>query len=244
MRRAVFCLAVLLVVFGARLSVAGDVAQRDRSVCQSMPTKAFVPSRGPAMPDDEFMRLVLTTDDGSVLRQALARTDIDALHGRSNTTLLALAASSGNLNAMRVLLDKGAQRDKPTGSGETPLEAAVLNGQASAACMLLQRGARLPPPAQKPYLLPAAALTEDFASAVTLVAILRDHDFDPNARMNGDTALHIATELGNVELVRLLLARGASIDQKNSRGETALSIAQRSSQPQIAQLLRTAQRTK
>ncbi|WP_118871756.1 ankyrin repeat domain-containing protein [Ralstonia solanacearum] len=244
MRRAALCLAVLLVALGARLSVAGEVAQRDRSVCQSMPAKAFVPSRGPAMPDDEFVRLVLTTDDGNALRRAFAKTDIDAQRGRTNTTLLALAASSGNLNAMRVLLERGAQRDKPTGSGETPLEAAVLNGQASAVCLLLQRGAKLPLPARKPYLLPAAALTEDFASAVALVAILRDHDFDPNARMNGDTALHIAAELGNVELVRLLLARGADIGQKNTRGETALSIAQRSSQPQIAQLLRAAQRTK
>ncbi|WP_230851242.1 ankyrin repeat domain-containing protein [Ralstonia solanacearum] len=240
MHRAVWYVALLLVALGAQQGVSGEVVQRDRSVCQSMERKVFVPSRGAAMPDDEFMRLVLTTDDERALRHAFARTDIDALRGRSNMTLLALAASSGNLNAMRVLLDRGAKRDKQTGRGETPLEAAVLNGQAQAACMLLQHGAKLPPPAHKPYLLPAAALTEDFASAVALVAILRDHDFDPNARMNGDAALHIAAELGNVELVRLLLARGASVEQRNSRGETALAIAQRSSQPEIAQILRAA----
>ena len=243
MRKTIILLGLLAATIGTESVMAGQTAPV-RASCQLMPVKAFVPSRAPRMPDDEFMRLVLTTDDGNTLRQMLPGSHIDELRGKTRTTLLALAASVGNVNAIQVLLEKGAQRDKPAGNGETPLEASVLNGQATAACFLMQRGAKLPRPAQKPYLVPAAALTEDFASAVILVTLLSDHDFDLNARMNGDTALHIAAELGNVELVKLLLARGADSQLKNTKGETALSIAQRAGQSQIAQLLRTVQRAK
>ena len=243
MRKTILLLGLLATAIGTGSVMAGQPTPV-RSSCQLTPVKAFVPSRAPRMPDDEFLRLVLTTDDGNILREALPGSHIDELRGKTRTTLLALAASVGNVNAIQVLLEKGAQRDKPTGKGETPLEAAVLNGQATAACFLMQRGARLPRPAQKPYLVPAAALTEDFASAVTLVTLLSDHDFDLNARMNGDTALHIAAELGNVELVKLLLTRGADAQLRNAKGESALSIAQRAGQSQIAQLRRTAQQAK
>lgn len=244
MRKTILLLVFLLAMIGTRSAMAGQASPPARPSCQSTPAKTFVPSHAPRLPDDEFLRLILTTDDGNALRQALPVSHIDELRGKTGTTLLALAASVGNVNAIHVLLEKGAQRDKPTGNGETPLEAAVLNGQATAACLLMQRGAKLPRPAQKPYLVPAAALTEDFASAVVLVTLLSDHDFDLNARMNGDTALHIATELGNVELVKLLVARGADFQLKNTKGETALSIAQRAGQSQIAQLLHTAQQAK
>ena len=42
---------------------------------------------------------------------------------------------------------------------------------------------------------------------------------------NDDTLLHIAVYHGNEELVKLLLARGAKIDQKNRQERTPLDIA-------------------
>ena len=38
----------------------------------------------------------------------------------------------------------------------------------------------------------------------------------------GDTALHLAAELGNAEICQMLIAGGASVTVRNNRGETCL----------------------
>ena len=38
----------------------------------------------------------------------------------------------------------------------------------------------------------------------------------------GDTALHLAAELGNSEICQMLIAGGASVTVRNNRGETCL----------------------
>lgn len=115
-------------------------------------------------------------------------------------------------------------------SNATPLEAAITNGQAGAACMLLRLGGHLPSTASKPFLLPSIALSEDFEGGMTVAAILIAHGYNVNAKMSEDTALHIAAELGNTSFVKLLLSNKASTGLRNNRGETAAEVAQRSGQ--------------
>ena len=40
--------------------------------------------------------------------------------------------------------------------------------------------------------------------------------------MNGRTALMVASEMGNEEAVKVLLKKGADVNEKDCRGETAL----------------------
>lgn len=53
----------------------------------------------------------------------------------------------------------------------------------------------------------------------------------------GNTALHLAAIKGNHPVVRSLLARGASIELKNSDGDTTLALAVRHRHQRIAQIL-------
>jgi ankyrin repeat protein len=53
-----------------------------------------------------------------------------------------------------------------------------------------------------------------------------DESGDPNKREeNGQTLLHLATENGDMEIMKLLLGRGADIDAKGYHGYTALHLA-------------------
>jgi ankyrin repeat protein len=45
--------------------------------------------------------------------------------------------------------------------------------------------------------------------------------------LRGETALHVAAARGRLEIVKLLLERGAPLDAVNSRGDTALDVAMR-----------------
>lgn len=54
---------------------------------------------------------------------------------------------------------------------------------------------------------------------------------------NGDTALHIATKRGNIEIVKMLLDHGAKIDLKNVNDKTVLDIAKENNRDEICMLL-------
>ena len=60
---------------------------------------------------------------------------------------------------------------------------------------------------------------------------------DPNIKdMEGDTPLHLAVRLKNIEIVKYLLRVGASISQKNNEGETPFSIAEKNESKALIEL--------
>ncbi|MDD9331659.1 MAG: ankyrin repeat domain-containing protein [Wolbachia sp.] len=52
-----------------------------------------------------------------------------------------------------------------------------------------------------------------------------------------ETALHLATEYGHVEVVKNLIGAGANINEKNSRGETPLCLANKCHDIEVADYL-------
>ena len=84
-----------------------------------------------------------------------------------------------------------------------------------------------------------------FLSAVTrndvalVVRVLGDCQVDVNyqTRLTGETALATAAGLGYVEIVRLLLDRGAEINVRNSKGMTPLLMAAHGGRTEIVSML-------
>ncbi len=234
-----WALAGLLALACGSVAAKGQQSPRDE-LCAHSVHQTFKPMKSAAMPADPLLTLILTSSDTATLHTALKPIELDSPRGTTSTTLLAFAASVGNLDAVKVLIDLGAKVTPRNARGETALDAAILNGQAAATCLLMRHGAALSPAADRAYLLPAAALSENFTAANALVKLLLASGFDISALMNGDTALHIAVEIGNEALVRTLLAAHADPAQKNARGETAFTLAQRSGNRNVIRTLESA----
>jgi ankyrin repeat protein len=133
-------------------------------------------------------------------RTAITITEIE-LEG---ATPLALAAEVNNLEAVKVLVEGGADPRIATEQGTTPL---IL---ASGAGTDVQRARSL----------------EERAMAVQTARYLLDQGVDVNAAGQfGWTALHSASYQGLNDVVELLVSKGAKIDAMDGLGQTPLSIS-------------------
>lgn len=157
-------------------------------------------------------------------------------------TVLACAARNGKTDAVRLLLDKGADINKRWGGyrfgfwNPTPLIFAAREGRTDTVKLLLDRGANF-------------NLASDFGGwkALTLAAggghneivkLLLDKGAPVNeTNDNGLTPLIYAAGSGRLEAVKILLARGADINAQNLNGVTALSNAARYGRSEIVRLL-------
>jgi ankyrin repeat protein len=70
-----------------------------------------------------------------------------------------------------------------------------------------------------------------------MVRFLLDNQANANTSVQGQSALHVASDLGNMPIVELLLCNGSETDVVNSQSFTPLAIAAMSGHEDIAQLL-------
>ncbi len=80
-----------------------------------------------------------------------------------------------------------------------------------------------------------------FQKDVSIVALLLDYGFDPNAKgiRNGYTPLHDAVWANNAEAARMLLDRGSDPGIKNKDGLTAYGFAVKEGKGDIADIIKT-----
>jgi uncharacterized protein len=167
-------------------------------------------------------------------------------------TALLFAARQGQLEAARALLDGGAAVDQAGADNTSPLLIAVVNGHYDVASLLIERGAnpnvadangRTPLYAAIDLRnvqwsqAPAPELPQ--AEHLALITRLLDAGADPSVKMlglvghrgsfdmrwtdlKGGTAFSRAAWNGDIEVMRLLLARGADPKVVTEKGETAL----------------------
>ncbi|KAL2609562.1 hypothetical protein R1flu_028135 [Riccia fluitans] len=183
-----------------------------------------------------------------LLRHLVARGEIDDVRfviqrrshpnkpdDQTGRTALHIAAASGNVDMVEMLLEAGAIVDVVSKSGQTPLLEAVYMGHFEIVLSLLGRGASTE--AKNSIGWTAIHLAASW-NHVDIVSLLIEKGAELEAAdREGRTALHSAVTEGHVECVKLLLEAGADPDARSLDGRTALYRAAAKGDEVLAELL-------
>ena len=143
------------------------------------------------------------------------------------------AALLGHLPAMHLIIDAGADIERRSPRGSTPLHAAAVARFSDGVLALLSAGAEVMAVTDDGSTAMHLAVTDrnqvsalSEGDTLTTLAALAEAGVDPNARTKqGLTALHVAVANGSPEIVEALLACGANPDVPDAGGKTARQYA-------------------
>ena len=137
---------------------------------------------------------------------------------------MTLAAMRNDVDRIDALVAKGFDVNKPEPGGLRPIEYAVGGGNVEATTRLLEHGADI-------NISNNEGRTPLFHIARNgrpghMVDLLLDNGADPEvADFFGITPLMIASARGHSNIVRMLMARGASVEHRDSLGRNARDLA-------------------
>ena len=191
-------------------------------------------------------KLVNASGEGNteVIMQLLATDFLDINHADQewadyhknlfNPTSLIIAANEGKINAVKLLLDRGADPNLRDETGASALYCAANWGKVNVVKLLLDRGAdpNLKDGIEDTALHHAARDGHDH-----VVRVLLEARADPNITSeDGDTSLHYGARYGRIDAMQMLLDQGADPNIKNKYGETPLHDAARHGHRDVMQL--------
>jgi ankyrin repeat protein len=157
------------------------------------------------------------------------------------------AAASNNIEKVKRLLACGVDVNWPAANGKTPLGNLLSSGhygpndqsnRLAVAMLLLEKGAN--PNLRFSFQDPRPLLFYAISGGdVRLAEAMIEKGADPNG-MFGSSALGVAIQEDRVEMVRILIAKGAHVNAKDEQGKTPLAIAAPRQNNQIIELLKGA----
>ena len=150
--------------------------------------------------------------------------DIQTVRNAAGYTPLMLAARAGKIEAMRFLLERGASYNVADSDGRSLIELSIHWGNPEVISLLQEHGANYQ------HVTTAGSDIHPIWKAVhegqgASVAKLIDGGVSVEYVYRGVRMLQLAIEAENLEVVRLLLERGAAVDVPDMRGWTALHSA-------------------
>lgn len=145
------------------------------------------------------------------------------------------AARTGDLPALRALLQKKVDVNAADADGSTALHWAAYRDDPACADLLLRAGAKVNASTDLGA-TPLWLASQNGSSA--MVTKLLAAGADPNAALlSGETALMVGARSGYPDVAEWLLAKGADPDARGTRGQTALMWAVSQKHPEVVKVL-------
>jgi uncharacterized protein len=141
---------------------------------------------------------------------------VDAVEAKKGQDALMWAAAEGHAEAVEVLLKAGAKPNSTSKAGFSPLIFAAQNGDVKTVEGLLAGGADMEyaaPPGMTALLV---AMGSRKLKVAQLLLTIGGADLTAKDR-NGNTLLHSAAQLGDLDMATALIAKGADVNAKTER---------------------------
>ena len=161
--------------------------------------------------------------------------DVNARDDQDGRTILMHAVWFGQLDVMRILIDKGADINAKNKKGVTALILATDKGNAELVRFLLDNGADVNAKDSLGY---TALIKAAGRGLENIMSILLSKGADVNAATHdGYAALSYAAGSGHTDIVKTLIDNGADVNAKSSIGYTALMSAATSGRVDVVKVL-------
>jgi len=151
-------------------------------------------------------------------------------------TALHLAAVEGHLDAVRLLVDRGANIYARTFIGATPLMYAALGGHNEIVKFLISKGADVNTQNNKGGTALNLAAVKGHSDTVKLL-LNKGANINAKCGKKGWTALFFAAVTGQTETVKVLLEKGANPNVRSKKGRTAIDYARAKGHKAIVKIL-------
>ena len=146
------------------------------------------------------------------------------------------AAELNDVDWVRKLLEKGADANSRTRTGDTPLIYATVGGDNKTVVeLLIAKGADINAKDNSGWTPLLSAAVHGRKEVVELL-LTKGADIDARGRSDR-TALHIAATMDQKDVAALLIAKGAGLNSKDVNGQTPLHLAVRQGHRDTAELL-------
>lgn len=145
-------------------------------------------------------------------------------------------ALDGNLEAVKELVTGGAGVNVSNPDLRTPLMLAAFNGHTAVVRFLLEQDARVDAKDSGGRTALLFASSGPFPETVELL-LDKGAEVNTQGTLEGFTALMTAAAEGNLEVVKILLAHGATVGLKDKDGDTAENFARQNRHTAVAEVL-------
>jgi uncharacterized protein len=207
-RLMTMCAAVCLIACGCNANRVNTVREND---CPVENMCAEGGTAGASVSTAELFTQIALGRADSVYQLVESGANPDGVNAEGETALL-MAIEQNRVPIAKYLINAGAGINKGNASGTTPLMQVVLNGN-KAIPKTLSDGTVV-------AIQPQTNMQQYFADLL----ISKGAEINAGDK-KGDTALSLASSVGNLDAARYLIQRGADVNKKNLKGQTPLMIA-------------------